>query len=255
MNKRTPFFGANWKMHKNQRQAKEFFNNAQTITWPQNAEVVVFTPSHLLLPCASQTNLSLGAQNFFFEEQGAYTGEISAWMLAQENIHYALVGHSERRQIFKEDLNLIAKKVKVGLNTGLSIILCVGETLKEREENIHFDLIKEQLSSALKDIDLSQAQKLSQKLIIAYEPVWAIGTGKTASPEQAEEMHLWIRKQLTHLFDNTLAQQIRIIYGGSMKPENAPSLMEQPNIDGGLIGGASLEAQSFYQVVLACEKK
>lgn len=250
MNHRTPFFGANWKMHKNQRQAQEFFKNSQTIKWPQNAEVVVFTPSHLLLPCASQSNLSLGAQNFFFEEQGAYTGEISAWMLAQENIHYALVGHSERRQIFKEDFNLIAQKVKVGLNTGLSIILCVGETLKEREENIHFDLIKEQLSSALKDIDLSQPKNI----IIAYEPVWAIGTGKTASPEQAEEMHLWIRKQLSDLFDNTLAQQIRIIYGGSMKPENAPSLMERPNIDGGLIGGASLEAQSFYQVVLACEK-
>lgn len=246
MNTRTPFFGANWKMHKTLSQAEDFFLKAHQLQWPQTAETVIFTPAHLLLALSAKTALSLklGAQNFFYEAQGAYTGEISAWMLAQEQIGYAIVGHSERRQIFKEDLKLIAQKVKTGLETGLSVVFCVGETLLEREENVHFKQVTLQLHSALKELTLTD----TQKLIVAYEPVWAIGTGKTATPEQAQEMHAFIRQSLSEIFGKK-AHQIRIIYGGSMKPENALQLMGQPDIDGGLIGGASLEAHSFHQIV------
>lgn len=242
--KRLNFFGGNWKMNHNLKTALEFCTNSKTLNWSaKEKEVVIFPPAHLLLPLKKDCPLSVGAQNCYYEDKGAFTGEISAQMLVDEKIEYTIIGHSERRSIFKEDDALLKQKILKSLDKGLSVIFCVGESLEQREKNEHFSVIESQLKAALFGLQLSDASKL----VVAYEPVWAIGTGKTASPQQAEEMHAFIRKALADL--QLDAESIRIIYGGSVKPSNVKELMQNPNIDGALVGGASLKAVDFNQIV------
>lgn len=247
LEQRRLFFGANWKMHKIYQEAIHFFQilKQQKDIFQTKNEIVFFVPASLL--CALKINpetqsFLIGAQNFFYEDKGAFTGEISAAMLAQEGISYAIVGHSERRILFQEDDQLLRKKVEKGLEKNLKIVFCVGENLEEREKNKHFEKVEKQLSSVLSNIVL----KKSEDLIIAYEPVWAIGTGKNATPEQAEEMHYFIRNTLQKL--HLPAEEIRIIYGGSVKKENIKAIMTGKNIDGALVGGASLNPEEFYPI-------
>ena len=192
-------------------------------------------------------SFACGAQNCHQEEEGAYTGEISASMVASAGGRYVILGHSERRQYAGEDNALLAKKIRAASEAGLSIIYCVGETLDERENGEHKKIVETQLKEALED----QSDLDNESLIIAYEPVWAIGTGKTASPDQAEEMHKHIRNVVASILSNEVAESCSILYGGSMKPENAEELLSQPNIDGGLIGGAALDSEKFVNIVSA----
>ena len=194
------------------------------------------------------SNVKLGAQNMYFEEKGAYTGEISPHFLKAIGCEYVILGHSERRNIFNESDSL--KKLKKALSMNLKPIVCVGEHLEEREAGRTKEIIQNQINESFKDLNGEEMLKI----VIAYEPIWAIGTGKTATPEQAEEIHVYIRELLSQKFDEKTANMIRIQYGGSVKPNNAESLFNKENIDGGLVGGASLEADSFYDIVLAAEK-
>ncbi|HCL57037.1 MAG TPA: triose-phosphate isomerase [Spirochaetia bacterium] len=243
MKQRKKFFGANWKMYKNMKDAEIFFQSALSLKWEK--ETVFFPPTHLLASLQEKfsKDFKIGAQNCYFEKEGAFTGEISYQMLLDEKINYALIGHSERRLIFKESDELLCKKASVCLSNGLKVIFCVGETLEEREKGKEFEIVENQIKNGLKGIKVDN----SSDLIIAYEPVWAIGTGKTATPEDAEKMHAFIRKILQE--NGFESEFIRIIYGGSVKPENIKELMKQPNIDGGLVGGASLKPESFIQIV------
>jgi len=191
------------------------------------------------------SNISLGAQDMHWEKNGAYTGEISPLMLIDLGCRYCIIGHSERRQYFSETDDSVNRKTKTALECGLIPIVCVGETLEEREKNLTFKIIERQIKTGLSGLLREQGEKI----VIAYEPVWAIGTGKTATPEQAEEVQSHIRKLLTSVFNEQISQKIRILYGGSIRPDNIKALMSCQNIDGGLVGGASLEAKSFIQIV------
>ncbi|MDR1891155.1 MAG: triose-phosphate isomerase [Puniceicoccales bacterium] len=190
-------------------------------------------------------NIFLGAQNFYPEKNGAYTGEVSAIMLRELGVSYVIIGHSERRMYFNEDDNFINRKVKCALGNSLIPVLCIGETIEQRRDSKEFDVIQSQLKHGLKDITIREAEKL----IIAYEPVWAIGTGETATPKIAQEMHAFIRNLLKEMFNTKVANAIRILYGGSMKADNAEELLRENDIDGGLIGGASLKATSFCDII------
>ncbi|HQP11019.1 MAG TPA: triose-phosphate isomerase, partial [Candidatus Omnitrophota bacterium] len=192
-----------------------------------------------------ETNIGLGAQNVYWEDSGAFTGEISAPILKDIGVQYVIIGHSERRQYFGETDETVNKRIKAALKHDLTPIVCVGEVLKEREGNKTFDVIKKQCEGAFAGLTAEQMEKL----IIAYEPVWAIGTGKTATPVQAQEVHQFIRKLLAKLYNDDVAQTVRIQYGGSVKPENSAELMSQPDIDGALVGGASLKADSFIGII------
>lgn len=191
------------------------------------------------------TDIHLGAQNGYFQPQGAFTGEVSFGMLKDIGCDYVIIGHSERRQIFKEDNDIINKKIKAALDAGLKPIFCVGELLEERQDNTTERVIRQQVEAGLDEI----APDNFQNIIVAYEPVWAIGTGKNATSEQAQEVHSFIRKLLAHLSSETLARKVRIIYGGSVKPDNIGLLAAQEDIDGALVGGASLTAESFIKIV------
>lgn len=214
-------------------------------------EMVVF-PSfvHLQLTEEILANslITWGAQNLYVGESGAYTGEISGPMLVDYGCHYVLVGHSERRSLFHEDLQLVAAKFRSALQFGLTPILCVGETQTEREQGKTEAVIAAQLVSVIETVSI----QLFRQVVLAYEPVWAIGTGLTATPEQAEGVHAFIRKQLTQ-YNVEVANAVRILYGGSVKPDNAKALFAMPNIDGGLVGGASLNAQSFLEIYNAAQ--
>ncbi len=244
---RTPVIAANWKMHKTTEETREFITAfVPMVEDVQDVEIVIAPPFTSLAVAAKflkGTNVKLAAQNLFWEEKGAFTGEISPVMLKDVDCEYVIVGHSERRQYFGETNETVNKRIKAAHDVGLNVIMCVGETLEERESGKTFDVLKTQLVGGLKDI---QAHDM---LVIAYEPVWAIGTGKTASPEQAQEAHQFIREQLANIFDDETAGQIRILYGGSVKPENVASLMAQQDVDGGLVGGASLKPESFAKIV------
>jgi triosephosphate isomerase len=191
------------------------------------------------------SNIKVGAQNCYFEKKGAFTGEVSPSMLKDAGCTYVILGHSERRQFFGETDELINKKIKAVIAEGMLPILCVGETLEEREKNITNDVIKKQTTGSLKGITAADMQKI----VIAYEPVWAIGTGKVATPEQAESVHKFIRDLITKLYDKSAAEALRIQYGGSVNPENVAALMGEEDIDGALVGGASLNAESFLKLV------
>jgi triosephosphate isomerase len=189
--------------------------------------------------------IQLAAQNLFWEEKGAFTGEIAPPMLKEVGCHYVILGHSERRQFFGETDETVNRKVRATLSQGLKVIFCIGETLKEREEGKTFAVIERQVPEGLKDIRKEEMKNI----VIAYEPVWAIGTGKTATPEQAEEVHRFIRKKLAELYSQEIAEGVRIQYGGSVTPENIKGLMGQENIDGALVGGASLKSETFSKIV------
>ncbi|MBI2418937.1 MAG: triose-phosphate isomerase [Ignavibacteriales bacterium] len=217
-----------------------------------NCEVIVcppFTALDTVRTVIKGSVIKLGAQNMHFEESGAFTGEIAAPMLKSVGCEYVILGHSERRTIFGETDQLINKKIKKALSAGMNPIFCIGETLQERESNVTFDVIRRQVVEGLKEITAEQMAKV----ILAYEPVWAIGTGKTASPAQAQEVHAFIRGLLTELYGNTVAGNVVIQYGGSVKPDNANELLGQPDIDGALVGGACLKAESFIGIITAAK--
>jgi triosephosphate isomerase len=215
-------------------------------------EVAVCPPFPYLIPVAKAlqgTTIKVGGQNMHWEEEGAFTGEVSPRMLKDAGCHFVIMGHSERRQFFGETDEKINKKIKKALSIGLAPIVCVGELLAEREAGTTEKVIRTQLEGCFKNLTPEEMKKL----VIAYEPVWAIGTGKTATPEQAQEVHRFIRGWLSGAFGKDAAESIRIQYGGSVKPDNAKALMSQPDIDGALVGGASLKADGFAAIVRAAE--
>lgn len=247
---RRKVVAGNWKMHGSRSQAKALMEGIkQGLPAHSTIDTIVF-PSFVHLPEAEtilkNTPIAWGAQNMYLGESGAFTGEVSAPMLVDYGCRYVLVGHSERRQIFHEDLPLIAEKFKNALQFGLKPILCVGETLTQREQGQTREIIQQQLKSV---IDLAGIQAF-EKAIIAYEPVWAIGTGLTATPLQAQEVHEFIRSELAKFHVDT-ANRMQILYGGSVKADNAAGLFAMPDIDGGLVGGASLEVKSFLGICQA----
>jgi triosephosphate isomerase len=196
------------------------------------------------------SEIHVGAQNFHYEDNGAYTGEISASMIAESGCNFVLIGHSERRQYFGETDETVNKKTHQALSNKIAPVICVGESLDQRKKNVHFDLVSDQVKKALEGVADNQVLDV----VIAYEPIWAIGTGETASPEQAQEMHAFIRAELAKLYNEETASAIRILYGGSMKPANAEELLSREDVDGGLIGGASLKADSFSEIINIAEK-
>ncbi len=245
---RIPIIAGNWKMNKNKEETKKFLEEFKTLVGDSEIEVVI-CPSFTVLDSASQiidkTSIKLGAQNMSWEEDGAFTGEVSPDMLLDLGVEFVILGHSERRQIFNETDDRINKKVVKALEKGLRPILCVGETLEEREGERAFDVVRDQLIKGFKSIN----EKNASKVIIAYEPVWAIGTGKTASPEDANEMAAYIRSMVAEIFSEEISEELIIQYGGSVKPGNVEDIMNQTDIDGALVGGASLEPKDFIEIV------
>ena len=252
---RKPIVGGNWKM--NRGTPNETVEMLESLI-PQvegidTVDIVIATPFTVLTSAykvLKNTNIKLGAQNMYYKDKGAYTGEISPQFLKEIGVEFVILGHSERRDIFKESDALINKKLKKALSMNLKTIVCIGEHLEERETGKAKDIIQYQINETFKD--LSKEEMI--KTVIAYEPIWAIGTGKTATPEQAEEIHMFIRDLLSLKFDKETADSIRIQYGGSIKPDNAEDLFNKNNIDGGLVGGASLQANSFFQIIEAADK-
>ncbi len=248
---RKKLVAGNWKMNKNYKDSQalaDLINLELTDFDYEKADVIIcppFTSLSIVSSVLEDSQTHLGAQNLFYEDDGAYTGEISAGMLRSVGCEYVIIGHSERRQYFGETNETINKKIFKALGYELTPIVCVGETLEERDDNRQTDVVGKQVRESLANLSVPDALKI----IIAYEPVWAIGTGKNASPEQANEMHEFIRKVLSEMFGEGTAGKVRILYGGSMKPSNSKELFAQPHIDGGLIGGASLEADSFVQII------
>lgn len=252
MNKRRQIIAGNWKMNGTLSETANLINGLKRELRNKNLERDVilcppFTSLILARELIKDTPYKLGAQNVHYESKGAFTGEISAEMLKEVGCAYVIIGHSERRQYFHEDDALINKKVKRAIDTGLNVILCVGETLEEREKGITNDVVRRQTKGSLSGVTESDMAQV----IIAYEPVWAIGTGRTATPKQANEVQQYIRTLISHLYSSRCAESTIIQYGGSVKPENAAELLSMPDIDGALVGGASLQADSFAGIVLA----
>ncbi len=246
---RKPIIAGNWKMHKTVAESLELVNALKPlVAGVTNVEIVV-APTFTALAFVSQvvggSNIALAAQNMYWEDSGAFTGEISPLMLKDVGCEYVILGHSERRQYFGETNETVNHKVKAAHVHGLKPIVCVGERLEQREAGIAHDVIRDHIVHGL--AGLTAAEMLES--VIAYEPVWAIGTGKTATPDQAQDVHAFIRGLLTEIFSADVADQVRIQYGGSVKPENVSELMAQPDVDGGLVGGASLRADLFAQIV------
>lgn len=248
---RRPLIAGNWKMYKTCEEAAEtaklLLNYLDTP--PKGIDIMIAPPFTALGAVASVvkgTCISLGAQNLHWEKEGAFTGEISAPMLLSCGCRYVIIGHSERRHIFKESDEEVNSKIKAALSHGLIPILCVGETESEREQKKTFSVLDKQAKKGLEGLSQSELGML----VIAYEPVWAIGTGKTATTEQAQEAHAYLRGILERQFDKHLAKTVRILYGGSVKPNNIGALMAMPDVDGALVGGASLKADSFRDLVL-----
>jgi triosephosphate isomerase (TIM) len=242
---RKKIIAANWKMNMTSADGASFMEDLKLELKNFDGAEIVIVPSFTALP-----RLTLGAQNMCHEPSGAFTGEISAGMLREFFTRYVVLGHSERRIIFGESDELVNKKVKAALAASLRPILCVGETLEERDADRHHEVLAKQLKGSLAGLDAEQMLDT----VIAYEPVWAIGTGRTATPEQAQEAHAFIRKTLSEIFDPATAAKVRIQYGGSVKPDNAKELLHQPDIDGALVGGASLDPRSFAKIVQAARK-
>jgi triosephosphate isomerase len=245
---RKHLIAGNWKMYKTPKQAKELAEQLKAgLANVKDVEIVI-CPPFTALPIVSQvvkgSNIGLGAQNMHYETKGAFTGEISPEFLLELGCKYVILGHSERRQYFNETDELINKKLMTALKMNLYSIFCIGENLSERESNKTFDVIKNQLS-----LGLMKIREGMEKITIAYEPIWAIGTGKTATPEQAAEVHGFIRDWLKKNYNQTVAEEKRILYGGSVKPDNIDELMAKQDLDGALVGGASLDDQSFIRIV------
>jgi triosephosphate isomerase len=244
-----PIIAANWKMHKTVAESVDFsLRLAKECEGLEEREVIIAPPATALYSVSQVLKGStahLSAQNMHWEEKGAFTGEISAPMLADMGCEYVLIGHSERRTLFGETNETVNKKLRTALNFGLKPIVCIGETLKERESEATFDVIKKQVNEGLNNISTGDIECVS----IAYEPVWAIGTGKTATPELAEEVHRFIREILSSGFGESVGAETAVIYGGSVTPQNIGELMVKPNINGALVGGASLDLESFTGII------
>lgn len=254
LSNKKPFIAGNWKLHKTISEAVQLTKKIhKKVNKEKETEIVIIPPFTALSEVKkvlSKSQILTGAQDVFWEESGAYTGEIAPSMIKDAGCDFVVVGHSERRQYFGDTDEHINKKIKAALNAGLFSIMCLGESLEERENNETFNKIKKQVSQGLKDLEADQIKNV----IIAYEPIWAIGTGRTATPEQAEEVHAFIRNQLTEMGGKETSSCAIILYGGSVKPKNAFSLIKEKNINGALIGGASLKADSFVDIIKEAKK-
>lgn len=246
---RKALMAGNWKMHKTTEEAKLLAEQVAAATPKAADREVLLAPPFTALGAVSEavkgTDIIVAGQNVCWEEQGAFTGEISPAMLKDMGATAAIVGHSERRQIFMESDEMINQRLLGGLNQGLTMLLCIGETLEERESDQTLAVLERQIRAGLAEV----SSALMNQVVIAYEPVWAIGTGRTASTEQAQEAHAFIRKLATDLYEKDIADGLRILYGGSVKPANVDELMAQPDIDGALVGGAALDADSFGRII------
>lgn len=250
---RKKIVAGNWKMNMTPSQAVKLVEELKPLVVSDDVEVVYCVPAIDIVPVVEAvkgTNVAVGAENMYFEEKGAYTGEISAEMLVDAGVKYVVLGHSERRDYFKEDDALLNKKVKKAFEKGLTPILCCGETLEQREMGITLDWIRLQIKSDLKDVTAEQVASM----VIAYEPIWAIGTGKTATADQADEGNGYVRAAIAEAYGADVAETVTIQYGGSMNAKNADELTSKVNVDGGLIGGASLKAEDFSIIVKAASK-
>lgn len=247
---RTPFICGNWKMYKTVAEAVAFINEAKGLVGGvKDVEIGIGAPATALkslADAAKGSNIKIGGENCHWEKEGAFTGEIAPGMLVEAGCSFVIIGHSERRQYFGETNETCNKKVKAALANGLDVILCCGETLDEREGGKTSAVVMDHVRGGLEGLTAAEMKKI----VIAYEPVWAIGTGKTATPEQAQEVHAVIRKLLADMFGGDVADATRIQYGGSVKPENVKEIMSQPDVDGALVGGASLKPDSFSKLVL-----
>ncbi len=254
MSNRTPLIAGNWKMNKTPAEGVELAKALVAQVGTESAVQIVLCPPFTALDAVGRaiegTHLALGAQNMHDKVSGAFTGEVSATMLRGLHVGHVILGHSERRSIFGEDDAFINRKVLAALEASLKPILCVGELLSEREAGRTNEVVRVQVEKGLAGVAAGKAEQV----IIAYEPVWAIGTGKTATPAMAQEVHAYIRSLLAAQFGPEIAARIRILYGGSMKPDNADALLAEHDIDGGLIGGAALEAKSFVDLVRSASK-
>jgi triosephosphate isomerase len=246
---RTKLIAANWKMHKTPEQTREFFRDFLPLVSGHNRHEIVVCPPDIdlaeALEAARGSNVAIGAQNVHWKAEGAFTGETSAGMLLAVGVTHVIIGHSERRQYFCETDDTVNLRLKAALEAGLTPICCVGEVLEEREAGATDDVLRRQCVRAFHAISAKKASKM----VVAYEPVWAIGTGKTATPELAAEAHAVIRREATEIFGEEFAAKLRILYGGSVKPEYCAALMAEEEIDGALVGGASLHAKSFAEIV------
>ena len=245
---RKPMIAGNWKLHKTITEATSLVSELiPAVASNQNVEIVV-APVYTALSKVAETlagsNIKLAAQNCYPEPQGAFTGEVSPLLLKDAGCEYVIIGHSERRQLFAETDASVNSKALALAESGLGTIFCIGETLEERESGKMFDVLRQQVTAGLKDLTAKQMQTV----VVAYEPVWAIGTGKVATDEQAQEVHAFIRGHLAELYDAQTAAATRILYGGSVKPGNVDGLMTQPDVDGALVGGASLKADDFARI-------
>ena len=245
---RKRIIAGNWKMNMTPSEAVKLVEELKPLVVNDDVDVVYCVPAIDIVPVVEAvkgTNVQVGAENFYIEDKGAYTGEISAPMLVDAGVKYVIIGHSERREYFKEDDAFLNKKVKKAIASGLTPILCCGETLEQREMGVTMDWIRLQIKSDLAGVAADDVKNL----VIAYEPIWAIGTGKTATSDQAEEVCKGIRELIAEVYDTDTAEAVRIQYGGSMNAKNCKELMAMPEIDGGLIGGASLKAEDFSIIV------
>ena len=247
---RRPLIAGNWKMYKSSAEAEDYIQKLKALLPAAPSVDVVLAPAHTALEAsvraAEGSPIRIASQNHHWEPDGAFTGEVSVGMLKAVGVTHAIVGHSERRQYFGETDETVNRRIRAALQGGLIPIVCVGELLEEREAGRTMAVIEQQVNQGLEGLKKDEAAGL----VVAYEPVWAIGTGKTATPEIAQEIHAHIRELLDKKYDKALANQVRILYGGSVKPENAPTLMGQPDIDGALVGGASLKPDVFINIIL-----
>jgi len=245
---RKKIVAGNWKMNNNKSETSDFIQSLKKLTLSSRVRVIIapaFTHLAQAEEMTRESSLEVVAQNMNAEKSGAFTGEISATMLQSIGIKSVILGHSERRAYYNESDLALKDKVAAALNNDMEIIFCFGEKLSDRKRDNHFDVVKSQLTSALFGLNAHSWSNL----ILAYEPVWAIGTGETATPEQAQEMHAYIRSIIAEKYDQSLANGVPILYGGSVKPNNAPAIFSQPDVDGGLIGGAALKVDDFYAIV------
>lgn len=246
---RRPLIAGNWKMHLKVGEAVELARALATSCSNCTDREVMIAPAFIALAAVigaiKESNIRVGAQNVAWEKEGAFTGEVSPPMLTDIRVEMALVGHSERRQLFHEDDAMINRRLLGAQAAGLVPVLCIGETLEEREADRTFTVLEAQLRGGLLDVTAAQAGQV----VLAYEPVWAIGTGKTATKEQVQEVHHFLRGLMAELYEKNIAESVRILYGGSVKPDNIDALMAQPDIDGALVGGAALKAESFERIV------
>ena len=252
---RNPIIGGNWKMNRGTpseaiEMLKELIPLVKKMVSVDIVIVPPFTALFSTIQTVKNTNIMVGAQNMYYEEKGAFTGEVSPVFLKDLGCKYVILGHSERRDIFNETDDLINKKLKKALESDLNPIVCIGEHLEEREAGRTEDVIENQFNLTFKGLKSGELSKV----IIAYEPIWAIGTGKTAAPEQAEEIHVFIRELIANIYGKNTAETVRIQYGSSIKPTNAKEIFKKENIDGGLVGGASLQSKSLYEIIKAAEE-